>query len=68
MSATWPLEMLSTVTFEETAGKTTLSIRWSALNATEAEQKTFDESHASMSGGWSGTFGQLEDYLANLSR
>lgn len=68
MSETWPLEMLSTVTFDETAGKTTLSIRWSALNATEAEQKTFDESHASMSGGWSGTFGQLEGYLANPSR
>src|SRR5712691_9215682 len=52
MSPNWPLEMLSTFTFNEDKGKTTLTIRWSPLNATEAERKTFDSGHESMRKGW----------------
>ena len=64
MSPTWPLEMLTTVTFEEAApGKTKLTLRWSPLNATAEEQKTFDAAHDSMGGGWAGTFERLEAYL-----
>jgi uncharacterized protein YndB with AHSA1/START domain len=63
MSPTWPLETLGTTTFAEHDDKTTLSVRWSALNATEIERKTFAESHDNMRMGWGGTFDQLADYL-----
>jgi uncharacterized protein YndB with AHSA1/START domain len=66
LSATWPLETLSTTTFTERNGKTTLSLRWVAINATEAERKTFDSSHDSMTQGWGGTMEQLTEYLANV--
>ncbi len=68
MSATWPLETLSTTTFTEEAGKTTLTLRWSAYHATEAEQTTFDSAHAGMTQGWGGTMAQLEAYLAEAQK
>jgi uncharacterized protein YndB with AHSA1/START domain len=65
MSPTWPLEMLSTFTFEEVAGgKTKFTLCWSPHNATEEERKTFNAGHASMTQGWGGTLEQLEAYLA----
>lgn len=63
MSSTWPLEMLSTVTFVEQAGKTLLTIQWQPLNASDVERQTFDSSLDSMKQGWTGTFEQLADYL-----
>ena len=66
MSATWPLELLTTVTFEEApGGKTKLTLRWAPVNATEEERKTFAAAHDSMQGGWTGTFERLADYLAD---
>jgi len=62
----WPSETLSTITFEERGGKTTVTVRWKALTATEAQKKTFFTSHASMRGGWTGTFDQLEAYLKEV--
>jgi uncharacterized protein YndB with AHSA1/START domain len=64
LSPTWPLEMLSTLTLAENAGKTTLTIRWSPLNASEEERNTFASGHASMQQGWGGTLDQLASYLA----
>lgn len=65
MAPTWPLEMLSTFTFEDMGGgKTRFTVRWSAYNASEDEQKTFDAGHDSMRGGWGGTLDQLAAYLA----
>jgi uncharacterized protein YndB with AHSA1/START domain len=64
MSPTWPLETLSTTTFAEQGGKTTLTISWSPHNATDAEHETFNASHASMNQGWGGTMEQLTAYLA----
>jgi uncharacterized protein YndB with AHSA1/START domain len=64
MSPQWPLETLSTVTFAEKAGRTTLTIEWSAHNASEAERKTFDDSHPNMTLGWGGTMDQLAAHLA----
>lgn len=63
-SPTWPLEILSTVTFAEQDGKTTLTLRGVALNATEAEQTTFVEAARSLEAGWGGTLDMLEAYLA----
>jgi uncharacterized protein YndB with AHSA1/START domain len=65
LSPTWPLEMLTTVTFaEEPGGKTEVTLRWSPLNATAEEQATFNAAHDSMRGGWGGTFERLDAYLA----
>lgn len=64
----WPLEMLSTITFDEKGGKTTVTVKWAPINATEAERKTFDAGRASMTQGWSGTFEQLEAYLPQVQR
>jgi len=65
MSPTWPLELLTTFTFEEEpGGKTKLTVRWSPINAIEAEQQTFDAGHDSMRQGWGGTFERLDAYLA----
>jgi uncharacterized protein YndB with AHSA1/START domain len=64
LSPTWPLKLLTTVTFEDAgAGTTKLTLRWSPLEASEEEQKTFDAAHDSMRGGWGGSFEQLENYL-----
>lgn len=59
MSDAWPLETLSTTMFAEHGGKTTLTLRWAAHNATEAERAMFDASHESMKQGWGETMEQL---------
>ncbi len=64
MSPTWPLEMISTATFTEQGGKTTVTVRWSPLNSTEDERKTFEAGRDGMRMGWTGTFEQLDAYLA----
>jgi len=64
MSPTWPLEMLSTFTLVEREGKTTLTIRWTPLNANETERTTFDGGRAGMQQGWGGTLDQLAAFLA----
>ncbi|HEX5050289.1 MAG TPA: SRPBCC family protein [Planctomycetota bacterium] len=65
--ATWPLEMLATVTFEPHAGigkGTVITLQSSAHDASPMEQRTFDDGHGSMTQGWAGTFDRLVDYLA----
>jgi uncharacterized protein YndB with AHSA1/START domain len=65
MAPNWPLEMLSTFTFEELPdGKTKFTVRWAAYNASEDERKVFDASFDSMNQGWGGTMEQLAAYLA----
>ena len=46
------------------ATTTAVTVRWAAINATEAERKTFEAGQDSMQQGWSGTFEQLTAYLA----
>jgi uncharacterized protein YndB with AHSA1/START domain len=60
----WPLQIMSTVTFAERNGKTEVSVRWAPDQATAAELATFVGARDSMQQGWSGTFEQLNDYLA----
>jgi len=64
MAPTWPLEMLSTFTFEDQGGKTKVTIRWAPHNATAEERKTFDAGHDSMRQGWGGTMDKLAAYVA----
>lgn len=64
MALDWPLEMLTTLTFEDVGGKTRLTTTSVALNASDAERATFSANHNSMTQGWTGTLDQLEAHLA----
>jgi uncharacterized protein YndB with AHSA1/START domain len=60
--------MISTFTFEDAGeGKTKITIEWAPYEASPEEIMTFDVGRTSMTQGWSGTFEQLEAYLANQS-
>ena len=63
MSPDWPREMLSTVTFAEQRGGTLVTVRWTPLNATDLERRTFEGGRDGMKQGWGGTFEQFADYL-----
>jgi uncharacterized protein YndB with AHSA1/START domain len=63
-SATWPLEVLNTLTLTESGGRTTLTLRGAPVNAGDAERATFAANHKSMQQGFAGTFEQLDAYLA----
>jgi uncharacterized protein YndB with AHSA1/START domain len=61
----WPLELLSSFTFEDMpGGKTKFTVRWAPHNANEEERKSFDTNRDSMRQGWGGTMDQLEAYLS----
>lgn len=60
----FPLEILNTMTFTEAGGKTTIDLRGGPINATEDERKMYASMHDSMRGGFSGTFDQLDAFLA----
>lgn len=66
MAPEWPQELLSTITFTEHEGRTTVTVRWVPIDANAAERATFDGGRDSMRGGWTGTLDQLADYLGNL--
>jgi len=63
-AANWPLKVLSTSTFSETGGKTTMTMSSVPLDATEGEQAAFVAGFDSMRQGWKGTLEQLDAYLA----
>jgi uncharacterized protein YndB with AHSA1/START domain len=62
-SESWPLDILSTVTFETQGKRTNLTVRWVPHEASELERRTFDEGRDSMNQGWGGTLDQLSAYL-----
>jgi uncharacterized protein YndB with AHSA1/START domain len=64
MAPSWPLQMLSTFLLDTEGDGTRLTIKWVPLNPTDEERATFEAGFAGMNQGWSGTFEQLEAYLA----
>ncbi|MGZ3788103.1 MAG: SRPBCC family protein [Bacteriovorax sp.] len=68
LSPTWPLEMLTTITFMENNGKTTVTVEWIPMSANAEEIKTFDSGRGSMTQGWSGSFDVLEAYLSEMKK
>lgn len=60
----WPLQILTTVLFAETAGRTTVTVTTLPFDATDEERQVFDRNHDSMKMGWGGTMEQLQAYLA----
>ena len=63
----WPLEIFNTLTFTESAGKTTLTVKGAPINATEEEYNKFEEMQQSMQQGFGGTFDQLAEYLQKIN-
>jgi uncharacterized protein YndB with AHSA1/START domain len=60
----FPLEMLTTVLFADKGEGTRIELSWIPLNATPEEEAFFASMMASMEGGWSGSFEQLDEFLA----
>lgn len=66
MAQKWPLEMMNVLTLTEENGKTILTLRGSAYNATDEERHTYESNFDSMNQGFSGTFAQLDAYLEQI--
>lgn len=64
--AAWPLEVLNTLTLAEVDRRTTLTLRGVPINASDEEHETFRAGHASMRGGFGGSFDVLEDLLGRI--
>ena len=65
LSPGWPRQILSTITFTERNGKTTVSVRWVPYEATDEERAVFEAGRDGMEAGWTGTLDRLEAALAN---
>ena len=63
-ASNWPLEVLNTVIFTESGGKTTIRLTGGPINATPEEEQMFESMRPSMDQGFKGTFDQLAEYLA----
>ena len=66
MSASWPLQTLSTTNFATVGDKTLVTIAWEPYQATHDEITAFAAGHASMAQGCNASFDQLDAYLAQL--
>jgi uncharacterized protein YndB with AHSA1/START domain len=60
----WPLDVLNTLTLAQGSGKTTLTLRASPFNGSEAEREAFARMFDSMQQGYAGTFDKLAQHLA----
>jgi uncharacterized protein YndB with AHSA1/START domain len=65
MSPTWPETMLTTVQLsEEGSERTRVTITWECVgDTTKEELETFIKGRTGMTGGWTGSFDKLEEYL-----
>ena len=64
MNPGWPRQILSTITFSEKDGKTTVTVRWVPYEATDPEREVFEVGRDAMQAGWTGTLDRLETDLA----
>jgi len=63
----WPLELLTTLAFEDVGSiRTKVTIVWVPINENDEERKTFDDGRQSMTQGWGGTLDKLDRYLNGL--
>lgn len=63
-AAQFPLEMRTTVTFADEGDVTRVTVEWVPINTSPEEEAFFAGMMESMTGGWSGSFDQLDAYLA----
>jgi uncharacterized protein YndB with AHSA1/START domain len=61
----WPEQVITTVTFAEHDGRTTLTIHAAPVDATSAEHAVFRAGHGAMHQGWTGTLDKLASHLAH---
>jgi uncharacterized protein YndB with AHSA1/START domain len=68
LAPTWPETMLTTVSFfEEESGKTRVTLAWEPYGKVlQEELQTFIAGRQGMTGGWTGSFDKLEEYLVVL--
>lgn len=62
--ANWPLDILTTIEFDDLGGRTEVTVRWLPVNASDVEEKTFDKGREDCKAGWSGTFDNLDTHMA----
>ena len=60
----FPLEMLTTVLFTDEGEGTRIELSWIPLDSSPEEEAFFAGMMESMNGGWSGSFDQLDEFLA----
>ena len=60
---TWPLKMVSTLTFQDQGNQTAVTLTLVCENANEVESATFSAGMPSMTQGFGGTFDQLTEFL-----
>jgi len=60
----FPLEMLTTVLFTDEGAGTRIELSWVPLEASPEEEAFFASMMASMNGGWTGSFDQLDEFFA----
>lgn len=64
LSATWPATMLTVIRLAvEGPNRTRVTVQWEPWEPTEVEVETFVNARAGMTGGWTGSFDQLEAWL-----
>lgn len=66
MMPDWPTTLLTTVTFEENAGKTRMKLSWAPHEASEAEIACFANAMDNLGKGWAAGFDILERMLVEL--
>jgi hypothetical protein len=52
------------VGFEDEGEKTRITLNWAPLDASEDVRASFAQMMSSMTGGWTGTFDQLDAFLS----
>jgi uncharacterized protein YndB with AHSA1/START domain len=57
--------MLTTVVFEDEGARTRVTLTWEPINPSKEERESFAQMLPSMTGGWTGTFDQLDTFLAS---
>ncbi len=65
-SPVFPLEIRNHLTFTEIEGRTMITLRGGPINVTEEERNFYKGMFDSMKQGFTGTFDQLEEYLAKV--
>lgn len=66
-ASNFPREVLNTIRFSESAGRTTLDLTGTPFEASEDEKSFFASMFPSMNQGFTGTLNQLEEYLGELA-
>jgi uncharacterized protein YndB with AHSA1/START domain len=63
----WPLRLLTTVLFTDDGAGTRVKLTWSPLEASPEEEVAFAAMIESMTGGWTGSFDQLDTFLREMA-